>query len=78
MKLSTFLETNGISEAAFARALGVSQVTVNRYCNDKRFPDPQMIERIFRATGEKVGVVDWYAQAGERRAKQPATHGAAT
>jgi len=72
MKLADYLSTTGTKETAFARAIGVSQVTINRYVRNERFPDPEMIDRIYRATDEKVTVADWHEQAAAHRAsKQP-------
>lgn len=70
MKLETYLSEHGMTEAAFARELGVSQVTINRYVSNSRFPNPEMIERIFEATGKEVTVTDWYEQAAAHRASR--------
>lgn len=68
MKLETYLSKQGISETAFAATVGVKQPTINRYVRDQRFPDPEMIERIAKATGGRVTVGDWYVQDAEHRA----------
>lgn len=68
MTLEKYLATVEKSEAAFARELGVSQVTINRYVRNERYPDPTMIARIEAATGRKVGVQDWYSQARAAKA----------
>lgn len=60
MDLKTYLTNHRLTEAAFAEKLGVSQVTVNRYVLDKRFPSPEMIQRIAAVTGGKVKASDWY------------------
>lgn len=70
MKLAEYLTTTGLKETAFAQSLGVSQVTINRYVRNERFPDPEMIDRIFVATGKQVTVADWHQQAAERRASK--------
>lgn len=70
MKLETYLQAVGQTEAAFARALGVSQVTINRYVRNERFPDPETIERIWKATGREVAVTDWHQQAADHRASK--------
>lgn len=70
MRLETYLQTIEQTEAAFARALGVSQVTINRYVRNERFPDPEMIERISKATHSKVAVTDWHQQAADHRASK--------
>lgn len=70
MKLAPYLAAIPMTETAFAHSLGVSQVTINRYVRNERFPDPEMIERISIATKRKVTVTDWYQQAAEHRAKE--------
>lgn len=70
MKLAKYLSDNNLKETAFAQSLGVSQVTINRYVRNERYPDPEMIERIAKATDNKVTVADWYAQASEHRASK--------
>lgn len=69
MKLAKYLSDHGLNEPAFAAKLGVGQATINRYVNNKRFPGPDMIERIRVATGGKVKVTDWYEQAAEARSE---------
>lgn len=65
MRLKQYLDANGISQAAFARMIGTSQVTVSRYIKGQRFPHPTTIAKIFKATKGKVSVRDWYEQAQE-------------
>jgi transcriptional regulator with XRE-family HTH domain len=72
MKLASYLAKTDQTETAFAQALGVSQVTINRYVRNERFPDPEMIERIDNATEHTVTVTDWYQQAAEHRASKEA------
>ncbi len=67
MKLATYLTETGLTEPAFAQSLKVSQVTINRYVRNERFPDPAMIGRIAEATDNRVTVADWYEQAAEKR-----------
>ena len=70
MKLADYLAKTGLKETAFAQALKVSQVTINRYVRNERFPDPEMIDRIFKATGKQVTVADWHQQAAAHRASK--------
>lgn len=67
MTLADYLRTAKTSEADFATSLGVTQVTVNRYLNGKRFPDKETILRIETITSGKVRPADWY-KASERAA----------
>lgn len=71
MKLEAYLTKNKISQTEFAALIGVTQVTVNRYVKGERFPAPEMIERILKASNKKVAVADWYEQAAEQRAAKP-------
>lgn len=66
MNLKAFLSLDGNSEAKLAQQLGVSQSTVNRYANNVRWPDREMILRIKEATGGLVAPSDWFdAEAAE-------------
>jgi len=73
MKLIDFIAATDTNETAFAQKLGVSQVTINRYVKNQRFPDPAMIERIEKLTNRKVTVTDWYRQAAEARSAEIAS-----
>ncbi|TIU66266.1 MAG: helix-turn-helix transcriptional regulator [Mesorhizobium sp.] len=68
MKLAQYLSDNKITQLVFAEKVGVSQVTINRYVKGERFPDFEMIEKIFQASDKQVTVTDWYQQAAEDRA----------
>jgi transcriptional regulator with XRE-family HTH domain len=60
MNLKTFLSLDGNSEAKLATQLGVSQSTINRYANQTRWPDRDMILRIKDATDGMVSPSDWF------------------
>lgn len=62
MNLKTYLSLDGNSEKELAASLGVSQATVNRYANMKRWPDREMILLIAEKTGGAVGPADWFEQ----------------
>lgn len=72
MRLKQYLDNNGISGAEFARMIGTSQVTVHRYTKGLRFPYPETIAKIHKATKGKVTVRDWYEQAQENLKKKDA------
>lgn len=72
MRLEQYLTDNGISAAAFARMLGTSQVTIYRYKRGLRFPYPETIAKIHKATKGKVTVRDWYEHAQENLKKKDA------
>lgn len=61
MTLDEYLRTNGISEAAFAAAIGVTQPTVHRYRRGLRVPEPEAMRRIRAATGDLVLPNDFHA-----------------
>lgn len=65
MTLSEYLNEEGMTETAFAAKLGVSQVTINRYVNGKRFPDRDTIQRISVVTEGKVPPAAWFMEAAE-------------
>lgn len=66
--LAKYLDSAGMTEAAFAAKLGVSQVTINRYVKGKRFPDRDTILRIEELTGGAVKPADWFASSAEQAA----------
>jgi transcriptional regulator with XRE-family HTH domain len=62
MTLSEYLHTADLTHSAFAEKLGVSQVTVHRWVNGKRFPDRDTILRIENVTGRMVRPADWFRE----------------
>jgi transcriptional regulator with XRE-family HTH domain len=67
MKLSNWLQKNGIARAAFAREVGVSPASVSRWCDGSRRPERSQFDAISRATGGEVGVSDFFDLACEPR-----------
>lgn len=54
MNLRTYLEINHITARAFARAVGVSASTISRGLSGKIMFSPQLMQRIYDATGKAV------------------------
>ncbi|MGG1598523.1 helix-turn-helix domain-containing protein [Paenibacillus naphthalenovorans] len=44
--LTHLMEKNDVSREELAKKLGVSYWTVSKYATDKRFPDPEIINKI--------------------------------
>lgn len=63
MKLAEYFKSKNITHTDFAKTLGVSQVTVTRYANEKRKPSLAMALKIEDLTKRKVRVSDWYEMA---------------
>lgn len=63
MTLDDFLknEPTKMSHAAFGKKIGVEQATVTRYVNGERFPSPEIILKIVKATKGKVTAADLVA-----------------
>jgi transcriptional regulator with XRE-family HTH domain len=59
MQLATYLDENGISDAAFARSIGVERQAVGRYRSGERFPEKVILLRIFEVTGGQVTANDF-------------------
>lgn len=60
--LADWLESNLVSDAAFARAIGVrSRMTVTRYRRGEQVPRPEIMARIVEATGGAVLPNHFYA-----------------
>lgn len=60
MTLKEFLSLPDNNEVKLASLLGVSQSTINRYANGKRWPDRDVIVRIKAATEGAVDFDDWF------------------
>lgn len=60
LKLKQYLEAHQITHGAFAKLIGVSQPTVNRYVRGERSPSKKTIARINYVTDGFVKVTDWY------------------
>lgn len=61
MKLATYLAERGQSQAEFARRIGVSRQTVNKYVLAQRIPHRRVMPRIVKQSGGQVRVGDFYA-----------------
>ena len=59
MRIKDYLEMKGMSVNAFAKLSGISQPTMNRYVQGKRFPSPANLHQISQATEGKVTFEDW-------------------
>ncbi len=59
MLLSDYLAENELSDAAFARLIGVERQTVGRYQTGDRFPERHILLKIFEVTGGKVTANDF-------------------
>ena len=59
MRLAIYLENKKISDAAFARSIGVERQAVGRYRTGERFPEKAILRRIFEITGGRVTANDF-------------------
>lgn len=59
MKLATYLENSDLSDAAFARLIGVERQAVGRYKAGDRFPEKPILLKIYEATGGQVSANDF-------------------
>jgi transcriptional regulator with XRE-family HTH domain len=66
MTLREYLQDARISQAQFARAIGVSRQSIVRYLGG-RIPDPKVVEAIALATGCKVTANDFHGIATAER-----------
>jgi transcriptional regulator with XRE-family HTH domain len=62
MTLEEYLKLQGMTADAFARLIGVSRYTVNRYISGQRRPNYRVLSRIVRATGGKVTADSFFPQ----------------
>lgn len=61
-KLKSYLLKNNITYAEFAASVGVTQTSIARYINKKRFPQPRIIKKIAKITDNYVSPSDWYQE----------------
>lgn len=59
MQLADYLDQNEITDAAFARSIGVERQAVGRYRAGERFPEKPILLKIFEITGGKVTANDF-------------------
>ncbi len=74
MTLDDYLTENAISEAAFGKAIGLSQSQVNRIRYGDSWPPKGVMERIDKETGRRVTPNDFLTPVARktRPAEQPA------
>lgn len=70
MKLGTWLETNKITQQAFAELIGSSQPQVARFAAGTRIPNPDTMRQIVAVTKGAVDPRDFYAMADEAAAAE--------
>jgi len=59
MKLATYLENEKLTDAAFARLIGVERQAVGRYKVGDRFPETPILLKIYEATAGQVTANDF-------------------
>jgi transcriptional regulator with XRE-family HTH domain len=59
MKLASYLDINGMTDAEFARRIGVGRHTVGRYRLGERFPHPDVLSKIHKETKGAVTANDF-------------------
>jgi transcriptional regulator with XRE-family HTH domain len=71
MKLDQFISESGLSRADFAKAIGVSEVSVTRYIGGSRIPRPVVLAKISEVTKGSVTPNDFLLASGVAPASQP-------
>ena len=69
MDLKDYLDITGLSHVEFAKLVLVSPVSVSNYICGRRMPEPQIVDRIERATNGKVTLQDLLANWNKKRRK---------
>lgn len=59
MDLKEYLNINQVPQVEFAKIIGVDQSTVSLYCNKKRIPTADILEKIVEATNSDVTYEDF-------------------
>lgn len=60
MKLIEFLVQNAVKQNEFATRIGEKTSRVNKYCLGQRIPRPDVMRKIFAATGGAVTPNDFF------------------
>jgi len=63
MKLADYLEQEAVSDAEFARLIGVKRQAVHRYRRGTRFPDRKILSKIQTVTNGTVTANDFVETA---------------
>lgn len=63
MKLQNYLTKKSMSQAEFARKLGIGRADIHRYVKGIRKPRPELANRIVEFTEHAVTLEDLYADA---------------
>jgi len=59
MTLADYLKDQKLTDAAFARAIGVERQAVGRYRSGVRFPEKPILQKIYEATNGAVTANDF-------------------
>ena len=62
MKLANYLLNKGMSQAEFAKKLGIGRADVNRYLSGIRRPRPELARQIVEFTKWAVTLEDLYGE----------------
>lgn len=60
MTLRSWLHQERMRQSAFAKIIDVHPNTISRYVHGDRFPERQIIDRIYEATDGAVCANSWY------------------
>ncbi len=60
MKLISYIEAHGLTQAEFARKIGANVMAISRYCRGEQIPRPNTMRRIVEATDGAVKPSDFY------------------
>jgi hypothetical protein len=71
VKLLAYLHKTGISEAAFARAIGAPGSAVHKWAKRGQHPSKRYVQAMYRVTGGLVGPADFYDLPRLRAANWP-------
>jgi len=71
VKLLAYLHKTGISEAAFARAIGAPGSAVHKWAKKGQHPSKRYVQAMYRVTGGLVGPADFYELPRLRAANWP-------
>ena len=71
MKLRAYLDLHKINNAEFGRKIGVEGISVGRYADSGRVPEPKIMRAITAATSGAVTANDFFDEAPATATDRP-------
>jgi transcriptional regulator with XRE-family HTH domain len=60
MRLEKYITKNGISRRLAAQEIGIREMSLGRYINNRRYPEPEILRKIYDWSGGEVTPNDFF------------------